>query len=204
MSQHESEWAELVAYAAGELEPDARARLHNRLSADPDLRARVERIRAALGALRSDDSAPVPDSLHARLTAIYDPARHRPVSWAERLTRVVASLVHDSRSEAALAGFRSDDADTMLMFESELGDIELQIDPGDSPRERFITGQLTLTSAVTESVAVGLANPGATEPDLDTRADAGGGFSLACRPGTYDLLVRAGAHLIVVPGIEVR
>lgn len=87
---------DLVAYADGSLSGDRRQALEARLEASPELRAALERQRAALSALRTLDQIVPPAGLRARLNAERSapsaPVRRRRFAIAGALAGAVAAV----------------------------------------------------------------------------------------------------------------
>ena len=81
---------ELIGYVLGALDPAEQALIEQRLAQDEDLRRELERVRASLELLRSDDDEPPPPGLTAstcEAIEAYD-AEHQPSPARREMQRV--------------------------------------------------------------------------------------------------------------------
>jgi len=196
----------LMDYATDKLSKGDAARVEAHLSRTPEDAAKVARIRALLATLRSDDSVAPPGEAVVRARAIFKPDRlPERVGWLDRLERTVAALVFDSRQQPALAGLRGAADQIQLSYESEVGeiDIELQTVPGADPARWAVVGQISLNEPSSD-VQIALVS----QPDemicVQVDPDEHGVFSLQADEGTYDLLIRASDRVIVLPHVELQ
>lgn len=194
MSNDNITFEEIVALIAGELDVAGRERVERRLSSDPGARELAERLRAALGAMSGLGEGPSAGA----------------VAWARRLARraggmgewldkagvALARLVFDSRRPGALAGLRGAGDGYHLRFSSEVGDIDIQVDPPAEPEgPRRVRGQVDLSIAtggaavLLEAVEGGGVHRG--------EVDEGGMFEISAGAGFYELHVESAGGMVV-------
>ena len=122
------------------------------------------------------------------------------------LRRLVASVTFDSHAGLGIAGARGLGDAYTLVYSSEVGEVDLQVEPVADPGIRGewqIMGQVTPRDEPgPESVRVGLAVSGA-EPAEWVTADAHGYFALRTAPGRYDLLITLPPVLLSLPALDV-
>lgn len=216
MTRSNPNFEQLLAYAAGELPPGESTRIEAQLAVSCDTAATVARLHTTLAAMRADRGEAPSAAAIARARAIFKPAADGKVSWLDRVQQAVAKLVYDSRVEPALAGFRGDNDGFELTFDSEAGGIELQLEPETTGTQWRIMGQVTANTPPaaethethtpeipTPTIQVALVPPGTRVATVETDADEHGMFSFSATPGTYDLLVRVGGTVVIVPNVEV-
>jgi anti-sigma factor RsiW len=204
MSKERVNDALLLAYAAGELDREAAARVEAHLSADAADAERVRLYRGVIETMRSDDSLAPPASAMERARAIFQVAPARRENWLDKLERVIATLIFDSRAEPALAGFRGADTAVQLSFESEIADVDLQLEQQDQPEgEWLVMGQATARREQPVS-SVALLPSDSVEPVAEVRPDPHGVFRLQAAAGKYRLAIRVGEQAVVLPDIVIE
>lgn len=197
---------QLIAYASGDLKGDEAAAVAAYVRQDPQARATVQAWRSAAATLRTDDTASPSEQAVSRAKALYTSrpaaAAAPRVSWLEIIDRVLATLVFDSRSQPAMAGFRGTAEVVRLSFTCELGDVDLEVLPPDGAgdaRSRVI-GQMSPTSQKADHVA--LCRQGTREVAADGPVLPDGTFELLVEPGVYDLLLHVAGRVLTVPSID--
>jgi hypothetical protein len=131
-------------------------------------------------------------------------ARASQSGWLAELKRIVAALVFDSRAQAALPGVRGRAEAYQLSFESDLADVDLEISPPESPAAaRTIRGQVAPRTADRPGAAA-LVPAGTPQPVATVEPDAHGMFTVLAEPGHYELLIRLGDRLLVLPHVLVE
>jgi len=195
----------LLAYAAGELSADDACEVEAALARDRQLAATVERLRAVVHTMRTDDSLDAPPESIAAAKALF---RARPSAggppWLEGLRQIVAALVFDSRPQAALAGLRGHSDTYQLAYESVPADVELEVavDPADRTRRR-LRGQVSVHGEL-RAAGVALAAPGTFKPLALTTPDSSGMFRVVAPPGRFDLFIWLQESMIVLPNVEIE
>lgn len=204
MNEHERKYERLIAYAAGELAPLEATAVERELAQDAAAAATVARFRRAMTAVRDDRSESPPAAALAAAKALFRPAPAGP-SLFDRLRRVLADLVYDSRTQPALVGVRGGGSTYQLTYESGMGEIDVQVEtaPGGDAAPRRLIGQVTLNEPAAFGRVV-ITAPGTEETIASASIDAGGVFSLTTGAGNFDLWIALGDAVIVVPGVDVR
>jgi len=194
---------QLVAFALGELDSSQAAALDASLTRTPEARRLLEQFRALVRTLRTDDSVSPPAALVRTAQGLMG-AASSAAAPAPRpaLREVVAALVFDSLGKVAIAGFRGTVADRQLAYSSEVADIDLQVSSPD-PSRREYRGQVT-PFADSAAVEVTLARPGEPDAVSSSPVDSTGMFSLESAPGTFDLRVRVGDSVVLLPTLSVE
>lgn len=193
----------MLALALGTLEDDAAAdRLRRQLAQDPWLATEMSRISRLVDALRQGPLASPPAAVAAKargLLAGSDAAS--PEGLFQRLATVIATLIFDSRSEQALAGFRSapalDVASFHLTFESPSGEVDLQIRSGPPGTDVRVLGQVESDQSAHQAIL-----RQRQEAVCATDIDSHGMFSLDAPPGMYDLDIILEQAIIRVPSLD--
>jgi hypothetical protein len=196
----------LIAYAAGELTEDEAGRIKVHLICSPEDTARVERMRATIQTLRTDDSVAPPGDALARDKAVFSPPEAKSLpSWLELLERVVAKLVFDSRSQEALVGVRGADDGLQLAYESEVAEVDLEALPSAAGRLDgwTIMGQISPHQPTAE-VFVALVSHSDQVLLGETRPDPHGVFKLHVDTGVYDLAIRVSDRVLVLQEITLN
>jgi len=198
----------LIAYAAGELAEDEAASIAAHLAVDPEAAATVARYRAVRDVVAGDDSVAPPAALLARAKAIFPRRPREATGPLAALRRVFADLSFDSRSGLALAGYRGAAATGyQLAYESEAGDIDLQLEPVGDPATAPVSpwrllGQVGL-DAETPGVRVALTAAVGDAPPVEVEADPHGVFATEVTPGKYELTITLPTAVMVVPELEI-
>lgn len=194
----------LEKYAAGELDPADRVRVEQHLRTSPDDAAIVRRLQAIVRTLRTDADGPSRSLLDAAIRLF----RPRTPSLLERLVggvqATLAALVHDSRTAPALAGFRSVQEAVEVAYSADSVEIEMRCEPVlDAGVEKWrIVGQVTLADGVAGNPVLEFA---ATDKDADVvevQVDAAGMFAADLESGCYDVVLKAGDRVVVIPELE--
>ncbi|MCA9242751.1 MAG: hypothetical protein KDA32_02260 [Phycisphaerales bacterium] len=189
----------LLAYALGDA-TDADT-IRRAVAGNSEAARTLRTIESTLTAMRTDDSeAPSPEALR-RAMAIMTP-KPQKLGWLETIQRVVADLVFDSRLQPALAGFRSASAGVQLVFQSEVGEIELQVAPRPSSEGEgwVVTGQMTPMADDVEIVVLS----GDGDVVTTTMLDDAGMFTFPLETDTFQLMIRAGSGAIVIPQVDIE
>lgn len=212
----DGEFERLASLAAGELAPDEAAAAQRAVDADAAAASQVRELRSIIDAMRRDDGfEPSPEAVRrvgAAIRRLASAAGAVPRSgrWWEGLVEVVARLVHDNRQDPALAGFRGGAEPQSLVFEADGVEIDLQIEPLLLETERRpqalrqVIGQVsTSPSRASADPRVAFARSGTRDVVEEASVDAHGMFSIAVRPGRYDLLAGVSDAVVVVRDVEV-
>ncbi len=196
----------LVAYAAGELDPDAVARMEAHLASSPQDAAKLKRIRATIETMRTDDSSAAPTDTLTRAQAIFKPEQ-TPAwrRWLQDLEQVVASLIFDSRAQPALVGYRGGSDVVQLSFETEVASIDLELTSAGAVRDMTWTvmGQISPHDTELQLVVVLVSQTDDTIW-VEVETDEHGVFTLQSPPGMHKLLIRFADRLVVLPNISLN
>ncbi|TWT40458.1 hypothetical protein RAS1_41680 [Phycisphaerae bacterium RAS1] len=198
----------LIAYLLGELTEAEAAEARRAIAADPELTATVARWGAILDAGRSDRSVAPPPATMAAARELFARRSARATAstaagWLERLRRVIADCTFDSRAQLATVGLRGAADQYQLAYESELADVDLEVQRCGEQSARRVMGQVTLRTGAAPA-AVLLTEHGDPTVVTETTADEHGAFSLDIAAGCFDLLVAVGDECVVLPSIEIQ
>lgn len=205
MATRKPTFEQLVALAAGELDPAEAAAVKAALAADSAAAGDLAFLNRLIETMRCDQSVSAPAEQIAAAKSIFKP---RPavsiLEWLNELGRTVATLVFDSRVQPALAGFRrsASTIDFELSFELGETEIDLQIhSPSADDGEGRIRGQIHLMPPFADC-EIALVRPGG-ELVAQARPDAEGMFVLDAPRGEFEMLVRMADRVAVLPGVNV-
>ncbi len=195
------DYEQLIAYAAGELAGEAVGAVEQAARNDADAAATVSRFRAVADAVRTDRTEAPPAESLAAARALFRPVSSP--SLLDRVRRVIAELVYDSRRQPALVGVRGAEQGYQLCFESEFADVDLQVEPVAGAATRRVTGQITPRGpARAATVVFSIGGEGAAV--RTAAADDGGLFSVEMTAGSFELTITTADGVLVLPGVEVR
>ena len=197
---------ELVAWVSGELEAADGDRVAHAVAESPRLQADADRMRRLLLAIRDEEAfeSPTAEAIR-RARALGRPALTPTDDWVSRAVRVVISLIHDSRAEPALAGWRSGGDRHQLAFTHGPMRLDVQIapDPDSTEPAWRLQGQVSPREA-TVGTPVAMTNHGTDQVVASTEVDDRGRFRLTVGRGEFDLLVRsAEGTALAAPGIRI-
>lgn len=189
---------ELVALALGDLAPSQAAALEARVSRAPEARRLLTQIRSLVQTLESDDGVTPPAGLVQRVKELVGSAPEPTAGWG--LREVVAALIFDSFGKVAVAGFRGSLAARQLAYSSEAAEVDVQVNSDGARRD--IRGQVTPSSEA-RAADVSISKPG--DDSVLARADVNerGEFCLESAPGTFDLRIRIGNTVVLLPSLNV-
>jgi anti-sigma factor RsiW len=197
-------YEQLIQFAAGDLRGDEEKRVAGFVQSSPQAAATVAAFRQVAEALRTDTSVVPPAETIARAKQLFA-ARTQPAaapSWLERSQRLLASLVFDSRQQAALAGVRGPGAGFQLAFESSVADVDLSIEPSADDDWRLM-GQVTpRTGGSAADVVVTL--HGSLAPIRTVSTDEHGVFTLDMPPGRFDVFVAVQNTVVVLRNVDLE
>lgn len=176
----------------------------------PELAARLERLERAIACLRRDDSLAPTQRAVALARDVF--AQMRPAeardrgTWLQRLGDFVATLTYDSRTRAALVGFRGGAEAYQLSFAHPSAEVDLEVEsPPDGAAPRRLTGQVHVLRKKDEAVTnldVMLMSEGMAVARAS--ADSDGLFTLTAPPGRYDLVIDLSTATVVITDVELR
>lgn len=213
MTDHEVKIERLLAFAAGELpEPEAKE-MQTMIASDAELLRLHKLIDAVRRVLREDDSVAPPAAVVARAKALFRELRPAPAAstlrsrleeWLAALDRVVASLTFDSRTRPALAGFRGTAELVRLSFESDLAEIDLELNPEQDHGQTRVSifGQVTATDDP-GGASVLVTSAGTHDAIAQTVCDQGGLFEVTVQRGRYDFHVRLPSGVVSAMEIDI-
>lgn len=206
MNDKRLSYEELVAYAAGELDPARSAEVAALLAGDVSARRVITRLEALLALARADDSTEPPQNVAEQARALFrERAQPTPAGtdWLTALRRIAAELVFDSRPRAALAGLRGATANYQLAFESELADVDLEVRSGEGTAPRVVQGQVSVRGELPVK-ALAFAPAGSLEPTAHSSPDKHGMFKTELEPGKYDVFVSIQDTVVVLSDVVIE
>jgi anti-sigma factor RsiW len=198
---------ELLAFAAGELTGERAERVEAVLRTDRDARQTVALYRLARERLAEGETEMPPAELVARAKAIFQPQPTARPGWLDVVDAIIGRLVYDSRVQPAAVRFTGTSERVQLTYEAEGVDVDLQAErlerdaPGTGERWR-LTGQIDVEAEAPIEAAL-LATGGdavVEELALDDR----GMFSNDIEPGRYELRLRVGERMVILPDINLE
>lgn len=205
MSSSRITYEELIAYAAGELPPDAQARVAAHVQNDPDAARTVALFRRVVDVARADDSvAPPPATMQAAQALFREQQARRQTNWLANLKRLVADLVADTRLQTARVGLRGGPATYQLSYESDLADVDLEIERPPTPTQPWRLRGHVSPHGVQRAEAVALTACGTFEPLTLAEPDEHGTFALTTASGRFDVFVSLREAVLVLPAVEVE
>lgn len=206
MQEHAVGYEELIALAAGELDPAACADVERRVARDSEAATTLAILRSSVETLRGDGGLFPPLDMLERVQALFqsDNTEARP-SLLDALKQVIGELVYDSRPQLALAGVRGSATAYQVAFESEAADVDLEVEPaaGEQASGFRVRGQVSPhRDGPAEQVA--LAQPGTRSVLVSAAPDEHGVFEIETSGGRFDLLVRMPNELIVFADVVIE
>ena len=209
MAERSYEFGTLLAFALGELDSSVAADLQAAATRDAELSRSIARVRNVLATLRAEGAAAPPAEVIAKAYQIARRetvgAAHETESWLEQLQRIIAALVFDSRATPALAGLRGAGEGFQVAYETETADIDLQVQPNDAVSEGpwVVLGNIS-NDGDAAPADVALLSIENNTPVATTQADAHGNFRMAAAGGKYNVGIRIGSQVIILPDIQME
>jgi hypothetical protein len=124
----------------------------------------------------------------------------RPAGMFQQLAETIATLIFDSRTAPALAGFRGGSGEVHLIYQSEGTEVDIHIErPGLSPASRARVVAQVESEGMPHTAH--LQRPDRTsiaEVPIDDR----GMFAFDVEPGRYDLTITLDDASIRIPSLE--
>jgi hypothetical protein len=200
-------YEDLIAYAAGDLAGPRADAVRRRVEVDAPSARIVQRFRQVVQTLRNDDSVVPPADVIRRAKLIFAERRvaARP-GLLDTLSRIVADLVHDSRPQPAFAGVRGAAAAYQLAFESELADVDLEIERHEASGAKLcrIAGQISVRDEATAAKSITFTAAGSGEAAATVAPDSHGAFDAEIAPGVYDLTIDMSGKTVVLACVEIE
>ena len=221
---------QLVALALGELGAEDAAALRGQLQGDAAARETLARIQSFLATVGTDGLASPSPALVVKTLEAMGRATGRTTlarlaqTFAlrvEEFRQVAASLIFDSASGAALAGFRGGAGGGLgdaahFSYTCDLGEVDVHVSPAQHTGDhtgagmgagsaRTMRGQFAAVTDDAPEVVYLLRLDDARQPPLTAEVDARGGFALhgVAGAGRYDLVVRCRRSLVTLREIVV-
>lgn len=203
MAGNDISFETLLAFAAGELRGPAAEAVQRALAAQPQLAARLERIRMVLETMRRDDSVAPPAETLRRAQALFVAPVAERGGLLDAARRLVASLVYDSRVAPAVAGFRGLEDSFQLSYTCGADTLDLECAPlGDAPQTAWsILGQIDSQQAV-GGLRAELVRQDTGVAAATTQTDEHGVFRMEAPAGSYELRIQIRDTVIVFPDVE--
>lgn len=200
---------EIISLALDEIDGERRAEVAGRIAASPDASRTLAAVTIAVQTMRADDSISPPGEVVQRVLGLMRSGVRVRTSLmdvagqvAEQVREFLCTLVRDTQSEPALAGFRGTTESRHLSFECEIAEIDVQVSRGEGEARRTIRGQVaSLTDDTVGRIAWRSTLTGAAEREI--AADESGVFVLECPVGVYELSARVGGSVVRIPPISV-
>ncbi len=205
MSSHPVPYERLIDYAADDLSDLEAAAVAAHVATCMECAATVSRYRTVRRAMESVNSVGPSLAAMARARALF---RHaQPAVRANRLhglLPVMARLAFDSQKGPLLMGLRGAGDVRHILFESEVADVDLQMEPVTEHGQTVwhILGQVGLDEPP-RAIPIALVQTGASLPSVEMDADDHGTFSIRAVKGQYDLHVRLPSALLILPDLEI-
>lgn len=198
----------LTLLVLGDLNPEEAAALQKEVDRSPEARAVVDHLRAMIQTLRTDDSVTPSREVVERAVAISSTKHPSLVDRLSETVAMVATLVFDSRGQAALAGFRGGMTGHQMAYSCPVAEIDLQVSPpGASGGAWTVRGALDVGPDADDGVGflrVGLVRPESRELVCEAPVDGKGGFKLHAPPGVFDLVIETSEDIITVERIGLQ
>ena len=210
----------ILAFADGRLAPGEAAAIERELATDAEAAALLATYRAASDAVRTDDSVEAPAEVIARARAVFDaaalPRKSAAGGLIERIQRLVAQLVYDSRVQPSLVGLRGRGEGFQLSFEAAGAEIDLQAEPsqpgvsvanddegtaGGGAGGWRVVGQVMMDQPVSGGV-VSMIAPSSGEIVAQSACDDSGTFVLRAAGGRFEIDIELPDRTITLEGIE--
>ncbi len=205
MSGHPVPYEQLINYAADDLSDLEAAAVAAHVSTCPECAATVSRYRAVRRVLSSAEIVEPPPAALERARALFRHA-HAPAQAGrlQGLLPVVARLVFDSQKGPALIGVRGSESPHHILYESDVADVDLQMEPVTEHGETVwhILGQVGLDEPP-PGIPITLVQTGSARPSVELDADEHGVFRIQAVEGHYDLHVRLPSTLLILPDLEI-
>ncbi len=198
---------ELLAFAAGDVDPEAAAKVRAHIATNFDAAKTVELYRLARVRIAEDGSVVPPASVIERAKAIFEaPAGEVKRGLLEHLDAIVAKLVYDSRIQPSAVRYADTADHIQLSFEADEMDIDLQAerqaDEASSGRWRLM-GQVDSEGPLSV-LEIELVRTETNEVISSSGADEHAVFTIEVDAGNYTMRIRLPESMIVVEGIELE
>ncbi len=198
---------QLAAFVLGELPPADRDQLAAAIAGDTHLTGELRRLEQIVEVMRTDDSVLPPRPTVERaigIMAMVTSPGHSIFSSLNRAAAILASIIFDSRAQAAVAGFRGALAGHQLGFSCPACEIDLQIaQPAPGSTSFTLRGAIDTTSGA-PATHVALAHRDSSEPITQAPVDEHGNFRIESGAGDFDLLIAVGDAMVVVEALRLE
>lgn len=200
------DYEELIALAAGELDPAVATDVERRAARDSEAATTLAMLRSSVETLRGDAALFPPLDMLERVRGLFrsNNIEAKP-SLLDALKRIIGELVYDSRPQLALAGVRGSATAYQLAFECEAADVDIEIEPAAGAEKHGfrVRGQVS-PHGDSPAEQVALAKPGTRSVLVSATPDEHGVFELETDGGRFDLLVRMPNELIVLADVVIE
>lgn len=238
MRHHEVSTETLLLYATGQVAPDQSAAIEAHLRECPQCTAVIEEARSIADVLREQQSLFVEPPAHVATMAEQLFGQIRPdlthaapsgrahgagIGAGQRglsqgLRRILADVTFDSLGAAAFAGLRAAAANARhLAYQSELGDLDLQVTPPPRPFDAGarwrLMGQLELNDPLPAGTSISFLPADlsgiddlqsmASDDRITADVDSRGYFIAELQSGTWAACVVMEGAVLVFPGITI-
>lgn len=200
-------FSELLAAAAGELQPAALATLQSRLSTFPDEQSLYHRLCHTIQTMNADDSVCAPPSAIALAKSLFPAAAQSPFAlWLDTARSILARLRLDTGGQVTVAGLRGvAEGRHMILdapLEAQIVELDLQLVP-PAPGSSLWTLRTHIEGGTDSCESAALTAHGSRHI-LDLQpADADGEVEFELAPGRYDLIFKVGDTAVRVGDLTV-
>lgn len=200
-------FSELLAAAAGELQPATLAALKARLSTLPDDQALYLRLCHTIQTMNADDTVCAPTSAIARAKALFPAAAQSPFAlWLDTAKNILARLRLDTGGQVTVAGLRGVAEGRHMILEAPLDaqniELDLQLVP-PLPGSSLWKLRTHIEGGADSCESAALTAHGSSHI-LDLQpADADGEVEFELAPGRYDLIFKVGDTAVRVGDLAV-
>ena len=202
MNNDPTNFSDLLACAAGELDPAAAAELRARLAPGSEQSRLLDLLTRLVASMRADDSSVAPHAAVDRAKAIFTrPPESAFSRWIASVSPTLASLRLDTSTHLTLAGLRGSSDTRHLIFEAPGVEVDLRLAPPRDPGADWSI-HAHVDSTAGPVVWAALVHPGTTDIVRELNADSDAEVTLPAAPGTYDILLRIGDSAVRIPGID--
>ena len=205
MAAYDVTQADLMAFVMGDSSASDAARIEQAIAGSAALADEAARLRLIFRVLSSEAVNTPPDAVKQRVFSLLGERKSSLIeSILSGVRAAIATLSFDSRAVPALAGFRSASEAVELSFESELGEVDLRLEPTmiqGVERWRAV-GQLAATREPSGPATVSFVRSDAAVEPICTTTDVHGAFQQQLEGGCYDVIIRLDDRALVLSDLE--
>jgi hypothetical protein len=194
------EFQKLVDWVEGKLTAEESAQIELQLqTADEETQAAVAWLKSFLEISATIVLDDPPEKVQQVLKKQFS-SQNQSKGLSGTFERLIAVLTFDSNQQTAVPGVRSaalQSAERQLIYSTDMADIALNIQPGPSPEQLQLFGQLFPLNETQEICSVQLSHDD-DEQYLTTTDDLGEFNFPEINPGTYELIISNAQFEIII------